>query len=109
MRRNVAAAAGVTVGPPGAADIVGLLEDDVLDPLLGKLDRGADPAEAGADDDDRVVGAHRSAAFPAFAVASSTRSRSAALTASGRSSIAQCPARSSSSSRQPGTAAAMTR
>ena len=35
VRRDVAAAAGVLVGPPGAADVVHLLDDDVLDALLG--------------------------------------------------------------------------
>ena len=55
MRRDVAAATGVLVGPPSAADIIHLLDDDVLDALLRKLDGRADAAESGADDHDPVM------------------------------------------------------
>src|SRR3954453_5904789 len=55
VRRDVAAAAGVLVGPPGPADVVHLLDDDVLDALLGELDGCADPAETSTDDDDSMM------------------------------------------------------
>src|SRR3954452_20689166 len=55
VRRDVAAAAGVLVGPPRPADVVHLLDDDVLDALLGELDGRTDATEPGADDDDPMM------------------------------------------------------
>ena len=58
MRRDVAGAARVGVVPPGAADVLGLLQDDEVVPAgLLELDRHAEPGEPGADDDD--AGANR--------------------------------------------------
>ena len=57
VRRHVAGAARVGVLAPGAADRVGLLEDDeVLDARFLELDRCADAGEAVADDHDLVDG-----------------------------------------------------
>ena len=55
MRRHIAPTAGVLVRQPGATDVVELFQDDVVDALLGQLDRGPDPAEAGTDDDDPMM------------------------------------------------------
>jgi hypothetical protein len=56
--RHVAAAAGVGVVPPGAAEIGRLLQNhEVVAASLGAFDRHADPAEAGAEDGDAEVGA----------------------------------------------------
>jgi hypothetical protein len=53
---HVALAARVGVVPPGAADVVGALEqDEVLDPRLLEADRHAQAGEAGADDRDLDV------------------------------------------------------
>ena len=58
MRLDVAGAARVGVVPPGAADVLGLLQDDeVVDAGLLQLDRHAEPGEPGADDDDPGLGA----------------------------------------------------
>src|SRR5207247_8042881 len=62
VRGDVAGAAGVGVVPPGAAEVVGALEhQEVVDAGLAEPDRGAEPAEAAADDRDAQVGrvAHR--------------------------------------------------
>jgi hypothetical protein len=56
MRLHVARAAGVGVLAPGAAELVGLLEDEEVDAGLLELDRHAEAGESGADDDDLVVG-----------------------------------------------------
>ena len=56
VRRDVAAAAGVGVVAPGAADVVGPLEDDVLDVPIGEPDRGGEAGEPRADDDRSGVG-----------------------------------------------------
>jgi hypothetical protein len=51
VRRDVALAAGIAVGPPGAAHVAAALDDDeVLRALLLQPDRHAEAAEAGADD-----------------------------------------------------------
>ena len=55
--RDVAGAAGVGVVAPGAAEIVGALEDhEVLDPVALQGDPHRDAAESAADDDHMVVG-----------------------------------------------------
>ena len=51
VRGHVARAARVGVVAPGAAEVVGLLEDEeVVDPGLLQTDRHAEPGEAAADD-----------------------------------------------------------
>jgi hypothetical protein len=53
VRGHVARAVRVRVGPPGAAERRGALEDHVVvDARLAQADGGADAAEAGADDRD---------------------------------------------------------
>ena len=52
MRRDVAGRARIGVVAPGAADAVGLLEDDeVVDPRLLELDARRQAGEPRADDD----------------------------------------------------------
>ena len=56
VRGHVAAAAGIGVVAPGAADLRGALEDGEVElPLLAQLDCHPEPREAGADDDDPMV------------------------------------------------------
>ena len=51
VRRHVAGRAGIGVHPPGAADVVSPLEDQIVGvPVLLKGDRGAEPGEPGPDD-----------------------------------------------------------
>ena len=60
VARDVAAATGVSVVAPRAADVLGPLEDDVVEAGALEGDRGAEAGEAGADDGDLVVGPIRS-------------------------------------------------
>ena len=56
VARHVAGRAGVAVEVPGTPEVRCLLEDpDRLDAVATQLDRCADPAEAGPDDDDLEV------------------------------------------------------
>jgi hypothetical protein len=57
VRRDVACTAGIGVVPPGAADVVGLLEDHEVDVSLLQLDTHAQAGEARADD--QRAGVHR--------------------------------------------------
>ena len=57
VRGHVAAAAGIGVVAPGAADVRGALEHGEVElALLPQLDCHPEPREAGADDDDPMVG-----------------------------------------------------
>ena len=56
MRLDVAGAAGIAVVAPGAAHVVGALEDDeVVDPVPLQLNGGAEAAEPTAYDGDTNV------------------------------------------------------
>src|SRR5689334_16399198 len=56
MRGHVALAAGVGVGLPGAAHVLGALEhDEVREAFLLQPGGHSEPAETGPDDDDLVV------------------------------------------------------
>src|SRR4051812_32414013 len=55
--RDVDARAGITVLPPGAADLFVLLKDREGDAAALECDRGAQAREAGADDQDRELAA----------------------------------------------------
>src|SRR6266852_219859 len=53
MRRDVAGAAGITIVPPGAADIFALFDDEKgAETGFNKLDAHANPGKPGADDQD---------------------------------------------------------
>src|SRR5207248_1540831 len=56
VARDVARRAGVAVVPPGAAEVRRPLEKrDVREAVVLKLDRGRDPAQTAAHDDDRWI------------------------------------------------------
>ena len=57
VRRDVAGAAGIGVVAPGAADVVGLLQDQEVDALPLQRDAHAESGEPGADD--QRAGVHR--------------------------------------------------
>src|SRR5713101_4578321 len=53
MRRDVAGAAGITIVPPGAADVFALFDDEKgAQTGFNKLDAHANPGKPGADDQD---------------------------------------------------------
>jgi hypothetical protein len=60
MRGDIAGDAGITVLPPGAAEIAALLQDqDVVETGASRLERQDDAGEPGADDQDiGAVSAH---------------------------------------------------
>ncbi len=83
VRGDVAAAAGVRVVPPGAAQVVAPVEDhEIVDPHVPEAGGHADAGEARTDDDDLEVLGHEVAATKS----TTTRARS-----SPQSSWRKCP------------------